>query len=82
MNKIFVTLLICAATLPVAAQTDYNSINEDGDFRPASERRISPDSLGSNQEIPKGIKVWTVDERFGDRVEAQVDTLQDRKSVV
>lgn len=76
MNKIFVTLLICAATLPVAAQTDYNSINEDGDFRPASERRISPDSLGSNQEIPKGIKVWTVDERFGDRVEAQVDTLQ------
>ena len=76
MKEILTTLLICAATLPVAAQTDYNSINEDGDFRPASERKVNPDSLGSNQEIPKGIKVWTVDERFGDRQEATVDTLQ------
>ena len=76
MKKIFSILLICAATIPVAAQNDFNSINEDGDFRPASSRKMSPDSLGSNQEIPKGIKVWTVDERFGDRQEAVVDTLQ------
>ena len=82
-------MIFCAATTSVAAQTDFNSINEDGDFRPASERRISTDSLGSNQEIPKGIKVWTVDERFGDQQDAVVDTLQhmymnttDRKSVV
>ena len=76
MKKILSTLLICAATIPVAAQTDFNSLNEDGDFRPASSRNLSPDSLGSNQEIPKGIKVWTVDEKFGDRQEATVDTLQ------
>ena len=76
MNKIFTTMIFCAATTSVAAQTDFNSINEDGDFRPASERRISTDSLGSNQEIPKGIKVWTVDERFGDQQDAVVDTLQ------
>ena len=76
MKKILTTLLVCAAILPVAAQTGFNSINEDGDFRPASSRKVSPDSLGSNQEIPKGIKVWTVDERFGDRQEAVVDTLQ------
>lgn len=69
-------MIFCAATTSVAAQTDFNSINEDGDFRPASERRISTDSLGSNQEIPKGIKVWTVDERFGDQQDAVVDTLQ------
>ena len=75
MNKIFTTMIFCAATTSVAAQTDFNSINEDGDFRPASERRISTDSLGSNQEIPKGIKVWTVDERFGDQQDAVVDTL-------
>ena len=36
MNKIFTTMLFCAATTSVAAQTDFNSINEDGDFRPAS----------------------------------------------
>ena len=76
MKKILATLLICAATIPVAAQTDFNSLNEDGDFRPASSRNLSPDSLGSNQKIPKGIKVWTVDEKFGDRQEATVDTLQ------
>ncbi len=76
MKKILTTLLVCAAILPVAAQTDFNSINEDGDFRPASSRKVNPDSLGSNQEIPKGIKVWTVDERFGDRQEAVVDTMQ------
>ena len=76
MKKILTTLLICAATIPVAAQTDFNSINEDNQFRPASERRISTDSLGSNQEIPKGIHVWTVDERFGDIKPAEVDTMQ------
>ncbi len=76
MKKILTALLLCAATLSVAAQTDFNSINEDGDFRPASSRKVSPDSLGSNQEIPKGIKVWTIDERFGDRQEAVVDTMQ------
>lgn len=77
MKKIVTTLLICAATIPVAAQTDFNNYNnEDEQFRPASERRISTDSLGSNQEIPKGIKVWTVDQRFGDREPAEVDTLQ------
>ena len=76
MKKILATLLICAATIPVAAQNDFNSINEDGDFRPATNRKVNTDSLGSNQEIPKGIKVWTVDEKFGDRTEAEVDTLQ------
>lgn len=76
MKKILTTLLICAATIPVAAQNDFYSINEDGDFRPATSQRVSTDSLGSDKEIPKGIKVWTIDERFGDSKPAQVDTLQ------
>ena len=76
MKKILTTLLICAATIPVAAQNDFNSINEDGDFRPATSQRVNTDSLGSDKEIPKGIKVWTIDERFGDSKPAQVDTLQ------
>ena len=65
MNKIFTTMIFCAATTSVAAQTDFNSINEDGDFRPASERRISTDSLGSNQEIPKGIRFCEKELKFG-----------------
>lgn len=72
---IFSSLLFCAATLPVAAQNDFN-YNEDSQFRPQTNRKVNTDSLGSDKEIPKGIRVWTVDERFGDTKAAEVDTLQ------
>lgn len=72
---IFSPLLFCAATLPVAAQNDFN-YNEDSQFRPQTNRKVNTDSLGSDKEIPKGIRVWTVDERFGDTKAAVVDTLQ------
>ena len=72
---IFSSLLFCAATLPVAAQNDFN-YNEDSQFRPQTNRKVNTDSLGADKEIPKGIKVWTVDERFGDTKAAVVDTLQ------
>ena len=72
---IFSSLLFCAATLPVAAQNDFN-YNEDSQFRPQTNRKVNTDSLGSDKEIPKGIRVWTLDERFGDTKAAVVDTLQ------
>ena len=72
---IFSSLLFCAATLPVAAQNDFN-YNEDSQFRPQTNRKVNTDSLGSDKEIPKGIRVWTVDERFGDTKAAVVETLQ------
>ena len=75
-KKIIISsLLFCAATLPVAAQNDFN-YNEDSQFRPQTNRKVNTDSLGSDKEIPKGIRVWTVDERFGDTKAAVVDTLQ------
>lgn len=72
---IFSSLLFCAATLPVAAQNDFN-YNEDSQFRLQTNRKVNTDSLGSDKEIPMGIRVWTVDERFGDTKAAVVDTLQ------
>lgn len=74
-KNIFSSLLFCAATLPVAAQNDFN-YNEDSQFRPQTNRKVNTDSLGSDKEIPKGIRVWTVDERFGDTKAAVVDNLQ------
>lgn len=74
-KNIFSSLLFCAATLPVAAQNDFN-YNENSQFRPQTNRKVNTDSLGSDKEIPKGIRVWTVDERFGDTKAAVVDTLQ------
>lgn len=56
------------------AQTGtYNQINADGSTNMRSTQNA--DSLGSDKEIPKGIKVWTVSRKFGDRIPAQVDTL-------
>ncbi len=76
MNRTFASILFaCAATVPVVAQTDFN-YNEDSQFRPLTSNKVNTDSLGSDKEIPKGIKVWTVDERFGDRRAAEVDTMQ------
>ena len=75
-SKVILTItLFCAATSPVVAQTDFSN-NEDSMFAPVNNRNVRTDSFGSDKEIPKGLKVWTIDERFGDRQEAQVDTLQ------
>lgn len=76
-NKKFTTilLLLCAAATHAVAQTNFSN-NEDSQFRPQTNRKVNTDSLGTDKEIPKGIRVWTVDERFGDRHDAVVDTLQ------
>ena len=61
---IFSSLLFCAATLPVAAQNDFN-YNEDSQFRPQNNRKVNTYSLGSDKEIRTGIRVWTVADGFG-----------------
>ena len=56
---------------------DYRSIDPDGNITEGrNDGRISPDSLGTDKEIPEGIHVWTVDRMFGDRLPAKPDTLQ------
>ena len=80
MKKILIALcLLCAATSPVVAQIDYNngynSIDENGTLTTADRRNGRQDSLHSDKEIPKGVHVWTIDERFGDRTKAEVDTM-------
>lgn len=76
MKKLF-TILFAASVISVnvMAQTDdtYNQINADGTVNRRSSQNA--DSLGSDKEIPKGIKTWTVSRKFGDRTPVQVDTL-------
>lgn len=76
MKKLF-TILFAASLISVnvMAQTDdtYNQINADGTVNRRSSQNA--DSLGSDKEIPKGIKTWTVSRKFGDRTPVQVDTL-------
>ena len=57
------------------AQFDsFNQMDEDGNVTRRSTKH-NADSLGTDKEIPKGIKVWTVDERFGDIRKSELDTV-------
>lgn len=74
MKRIIAIILLIVATASVNAQVrDFNQIDEDGKITRAGQHNT--DSLGSNKQIPKGIKVWTVDARFGDIRPATPDTL-------
>lgn len=78
MKKIlsFIILAFLSAS-PLWAQFDtgdYNSMGPDGVVNNQRNRQ-GADSLGTDKEIPEGIHVWTVDPRFGDRVEAKPDTV-------
>ncbi len=59
---------------------EYNQIDGEGNFSRRNEgngnfNKHSTDTT-KNQEIPRGIRVWTIDRRFGDVRPAVVDTLQ------
>lgn len=62
------------------AQTDGTTPYDDGTFTADGYRNNRnmgrSDSIQSeHKEIPRGLKVWTIDERFGDRKPAVPDTL-------
>ena len=78
MKKKLVLALLCAVSISLSAQIDNNQfdqINRDVMLDNSNPRKVNPDSLGSDKEIPKGIKVWTVDKRFGDIVHSTPATL-------
>lgn len=72
-----ILFLILLSSLTANAQ-DFNQLTDAGDFVSADIKSSrGRDSLSAgNKEIPIGLKVWTVDERFGDRIAASPDTLQ------
>lgn len=78
-----VAILLTATASNAVAQIDnrngnqfdqFNQMSPDGNISQRSSRNMA-DSLGADKEIPKGIKVWTVDQRFGDRRQAELDTM-------
>lgn len=78
-----VAILLTATASNAVAQIDnrngnqfdqFNQMSPDGNISQRSSRNMA-DSLGTDKEIPKGIKVWTVDQRFGDRRQAELDTM-------
>lgn len=80
-KHLFSFLFMLLAAVSASAQIrsvntdDYNSVGPDGNVTTANQRRERSDSTSAHKEIPRGIYVWTVDPRFGDRQTAQPDTL-------
>ena len=76
MKKTFFFFIFLLSTAHGYAQFDdgFNQIDTDGNTIQRN-NKSKKDSLGSNKEIPEGIKVWTVDTRFGDRKAAVPDTI-------
>lgn len=80
-KHLFAFLFMLLAAVSASAQIrsvntdDYNSVGPDGNVTTASQRRERSDTTSAHKEIPRGIYVWTVDPRFGDRRTAQPDTL-------
>lgn len=74
LKTIILSLLLSGFFYDAEAQNgNYNQINETGTRSTRNENKT--DSLGSDKVIPIGIKVWTVDSRFGDRTTALLDTV-------
>ena len=76
MKKTFFFFIFLLSTAHGYAQFDdgFNQIDTDGNTIQRN-NKSKKDSLGSNKEIPEGIKVWTVDTRFGDPKAAVPDTI-------
>ncbi|MBR7066631.1 MAG: hypothetical protein IKI36_08080 [Prevotella sp.] len=77
MRHLRITFVICflAGILSSISAQDYNSINEDGEVTQARKRNRNDEEQNKKSEIPRGMRVWTVDEKFGDITPDEPDTL-------
>ena len=65
------------ATRPLMAQDTYNQIDEMGNVTQRNQNfnKHNNDTTSKNKEVPKGLKVWTVDRKFGNVIPTTPDTL-------
>ena len=74
MSRFILSVIVIIAFATGSFAQDYYEISEDGTYTEASTSSRA-DSLGSDKEIPKGLKTWHIDERFGDRTATLPDTM-------
>lgn len=70
-------LSLCLLVCCHAGAQSYNQLTEDGTYTSSNENNPfggKRDSTRHDKVIPKGLKVWTIDERFGDRIAAVPDS--------
>ena len=73
--KILTLLFFIFPSISFAQFDDnYNQMDAEGNMT-SRNKTNRKDTLKNEKEIPEGIKVWTIDSRFGDRKAAVPDTL-------
>lgn len=83
MRQLLIAISLVFCLVQVAfAQSDRTRITQNSDgfdsesqYSESGLNRGRTDSLHSKKAFPKGLKVWTVDKYFGDRIAAEPDTL-------
>ena len=75
--RILFLLFTMLAVRPLMAQDTYNQIDEMGNVTQRNQNfnKHNNDTTSKNKEVPKGMKVWTVDRKFGNVIPATPDTL-------
>ena len=70
-------LLAMLAVRPLMAQDTYNQIDEMGNVTQRNQNfnKHNNDTTSKNKEVPKGLKTWTVDRKFGNIIPTQPDTV-------
>lgn len=79
MSFRIVAFLFIILPLSISAQ-NYNQIDESGNVTMNGEQNQnfnphSNDTTKKSKVVPKGLRVWTVDRKFGDVIKAEVDTM-------
>lgn len=78
MNKRYFILMLMTTIMSIATAQDFRQFDEDDPLSSTTNNKNfgRSDSIQSqHKEIPKGLKVWTIDERFGDRTFTEPDTV-------
>ena len=78
--RILFTAALLLGGINIYGQNDFDAFNQPDEISTygAQNHAFNPhgkDSTEQKKEIPIGLKVWTVDRKFGDIIEAEVDTM-------
>lgn len=66
MNKRHLILILMTAIVSIATAQEFREFGDDGPLGAADKNFGRSDSIQSqHKEIPKGLKVWTIDEQIG-----------------
>ena len=77
MRRLIIVLLGLFAIRGLMAQDTFNQIDEMGNVTQRNQNfnKHNNDTTAKNKEVPKGLKTWTVDRKFGNVIPTTPDTL-------